>query len=75
MKINLAKVIKEAGFTKCEHVALVALDGEDFFVYINGQSLSLAASLAQCAQEDASVAEFMKCVNSFKVPDKKQDHE
>ena len=71
MKINLAKVIKEANFTKCDQVALVALDGEDFFVYINGQNLPLAASLAQCAQEQESVADFMRTINSFKVPDKK----
>ena len=75
MKINLTKVIKEAGFTKCDQVALVALDGEDFFVYINGQNLSLAASLAQCAQEQESVADFMRTVNSFKKKKKKQDHE
>lgn len=75
MKINLAKVIKEANFTKCDQVALVALEGEDFFVYINGQNLSLAASLAQCAQEQESVADFIRTVNSFKLPDKKQDHE
>lgn len=75
MKINLAKVIKEANFTKCDHVALVAIDGDDFFVYINGQNLSLAASLAQCAQEDESVADFMRTINSFKVPAKKKKHE
>lgn len=75
MKINLAKVIKEANFTKCDQVALVALEGEDFFVYINGQNLSLAASLAQCAQEQESVADFIRTVNSFKLPDKKQNHE
>jgi hypothetical protein len=71
MRINLAKVIKDANFTKCDQVALVAVDGTDFFVYINGQNLTLAASLAQCAEEDNSVAEFMKCVNSFKIPTKK----
>ena len=71
MKINLAKVIKESNFAKCDHVALVAINGDDFFVYIDGQNLLLAASLAQCAQEDKSVAGFMKCINSFKVQTKK----
>ena len=71
MRINLAKVIKESNFAKCDHVALVAINGDDFFVYINGQNLLLAASLAQCAQEQESVADFMRTINSFKVPSKK----
>lgn len=75
MKINLEKVIKEANFTECDQVALVALDGDNFFVYINGQNLPLAASLAQCAREEESVADFMRTVNSFKVPTKKKNHE
>lgn len=75
MRINLAKVIKDANFTVCDQVALVAIDGNDFFVYINGQNLPLAASLAQCAQEQESVADFMRTVNSFKVPNKKKNHE
>lgn len=75
MKINLANVIKEANFTECDQVALVALDGDNFFVYINGQNLPLAASLAQCAQEQETVADFMRTVNSFKVPTKKKNHE
>ena len=71
MRINLAKVIKDANFTKCDQVALVAIDGTEFCVYSNGQNLPVAASLAQCAQEQESVADFMRTVNSFKVPSKK----